>query len=1054
MRNIKKYGLINNLAFRMPGCLRGFSILLFLVFVNLSVFAQNINVKGNVTDGNGEPLIGVSVIVKGNPTLGTITDFDGNFILSVPSGSTLVISYIGMVSKEVKASEKPISVVMKEDSEMLEEVVVVGYGQQKKESVVGAITQTKGEALQRAGGVSNIGAALTGNLPGVITSQSSGMPGEEDPQIVIRGASSWNNSAPLILVDGIERPMSSVDINSVQSISVLKDASATAVYGVKGANGVILITTKRGAEGKAQIDFSYQSTVKIPSKLPNKYDSYDALTLRNTVIERELPIDPTAWSYITPVNIIDKYRNPANLEEAERYPNVDWQDALFKSHAMSHNASLNVSGGTKFVNYFVSADFLNEGDLFKVYDNHRGYTSGYSYNRLNVRSNLDFKLSKTTTLKVNLSGSNGTKNSPWDLSGSSSWAMAQYWAGAYNIAPDVFLPRYSDGSWGYYPNESNVTNSAAKMSTSGAMKSITTRINTDFSLEQDLSFITKGLNVRAMISWDNAFQEIKRGVNDSDEISNKRAQYKWIDPQTGAVYLKNEYDANNKFDFIPDLLWKIENGEVDNNYTLRNLYYQAQINWARTFGKHDITAMGLFSRQENAVGSVIPSYREDWAFRTTYNYADRYFFEYNGAYNGSEKFSSENRFAFFNSGAIGWMISEEKFMSPLKKWLDMMKLRLSYGEIGDDNIGERWLYLTQWNLGGYANIDLTHGTSPYQWYSETKVGNPDIHWETVRKLNFGIDYSFLNGLFAGTVEVFRDKRTDILVNGYERAIPPIFGAQPPTANLGEVHTKGYELELRMNKVFANQLRIWGNFSMTHAENKIIERDDPELAPAYQKQAGFSINQNHSHINGGYLQNFDQIYGSPQHNSNDNMKLPGDYYIVDFNADGVIDDKDSAPYGYSDNPQNSYNASIGMEWKGFSVFLQFYGVNNVTRYVDLVSFDDRMNAVFDQGTWWSKNTPNADVVMPRFTTTPSYYYGTQFYYDGSFIRLKNAEIAYTFNNKVTSKMRIKDLKLFINGNNLWLWTRMPDDRESNFAGSGSNGAYPTMKRINFGLKFSM
>ena len=308
------------------------------------------------------------------------------------------------------------------------------------------------------------------------------MPGEEEPEIVIRGASSWNNSSPLILVDGIERPMSSVDISSVQSISVLKDASATAVYGVKGANGVILITTKRGQEGKAQIDVSAQATMKVPSKLPSKLDSYDALTARNFVVEHELALDPNSWDYITPQAIINKYRYPASLAEAERYPNVDWQDALFEDYAMSYNANLNVSGGTKSVKYFVSADFVNEGDLFKNYENGRGYRGGYGYNRINVRSNLDFQLTKTTLFKVNLAGSNGVRETPWGMGDSSDWSTAQIWAGAYGIAPDVFMPVYSDGTWGYYPNVSNISNSASILSLAGTEKTTTTRINTDFTL--------------------------------------------------------------------------------------------------------------------------------------------------------------------------------------------------------------------------------------------------------------------------------------------------------------------------------------------------------------------------------------------------------------------------------------------------------------------------------------------------------------------------------------------------------------------------------------------
>lgn len=1036
-------------------------LFLLMLFSSLPLWAQQgIPVQGVVLDGNGETVIGASIVVKGNNSIGTISDLDGRFQLTVPNANTvLVISYIGMKTKEVKVTpNKIMAVTLEDDSEILEEVIVVGYGQQKKESVVGAITQTKGDVLQRAGGVSDIGAALTGNLPGVITTASSGLPGEEEPQIVIRGSSSWNNSSPLVLVDGIERPMSSVDINSVESISVLKDASATAVYGVKGANGVILITTKRGQEGKAQIDVSAQATMKVPSKLPNKLDSYDALMMRNIAVEHELAVSPASWEFITPQAEINKYRYRTSIADIERYPNIDWQDELFKDYTMSYNASLSVSGGTKFVRYYVGADFLHEGDLFDVKDNGRGYSSGFGYNRINVRSNLDFSLTKTTTLKVNIAGSNGAKKTPWGYTNSSDWGVAQYWAGAYNTPPDVFMPQYSDGTWGYYPDNTNISNSVRNLAMAGTMNTTTTRINTDFTLEQDLSFITKGLRARAMVSWDNVFVEINRGVNDlyHDPIQ------KWIDPATGAVSYKTaEYDGNG-FDPQDPIMWTTSGGEVDNNATQRNMNYQVQLDWAREFGQHNVTAMGLFSRQETATGSIIPNRREDWAFRTTYNYANKYFFEYNGAYNGSEKFSPEYRFAFFNSGAIGWMISEEKFMNFSKKWLDMLKIRASYGEIGDDNVTDRWLYLSTWAMGGNTAVQTNNATpmalnqaiSPYTWYREATVGNPDIHWETVKKFNLGIDYSFLNGLFAGTVEVFRDKRTDIIVTSGDRAVPFYFGMDAPAANLGEVKTRGYELELRVNKVFENQMRLWGNFNMTHAENEIIRRDDPLLKPAYQKQAGYSIGQSHAHIDAGFMQNYDQIYGSPQHDTNENQKLPGDYYIVDFNADGIVDAQDSAPYGYSSTPENTYSATVGFEWKGFSASVQFYGATNVTRDVTLTSFSGQLNTVYDTGTWWSKDESNPEVTVPRFVTTPSYNTGTQNLYDGSFIRLKNAEIAYTFDGGWVQKLGIRNLKVFLNGNNLWVWTRMPDDRESNFSGVSYQGAYPTMKRFNLGIKFTL
>ena len=1028
----------------------------------LTLSAQNtITVTGTVFDATGETLIGASVVVKGNTSQGTITDFDGNFTLKVPSENTvLVFSYVGMNTREVTVGKQRTLRVTLNDNTQLTEVVVVGYGQQKKASVVGAITQTTGEVLERAAGINDIGSALTGNLPGVTTMASSGIPGEEEPQIVIRSASSWNNSSPLVLVDGIERPMSSVDMQSVATISVLKDASATAVYGVKGANGVILITTKRGQEGKAQISVSANAIMKIPSKLPDKYDSYDALVARNVAVEHELNLAPDAFAYMKPMSFIQNYRNQQTVEDYERYPNVDWQDVLFKDYTMSYSANLNVAGGTQFVKYFASVDFVKEGDLFKDFGNGRDYGTGYGYNRVSIRSNLDFNITKSTVFKINISGTNGKQTTPWAVNAWNDWQMSQMWAGVYNISPDAFLPKYSDGSWGYLPGSTNVSNSAETVALSGTQQITTTRVNTDFVLEQKLDFITKGLSARGMISWDNTFRENQRGVND---LYND-PQEKWINPETGEVSYKQPYEAYDRFDYTMGNKWSIQNGEVNNWATQRNMNYQLQLNWAREFGKHDVTAMGVFARQEYARGSMIPNYREDWVFRATYAFNSRYFFEYNGAYNGSEKFSSDNRFAFFSSGAIGWMVSAEPFMKWLvdKKIIEMLKIRASYGEIGDDNVGDRFLYMTQWAYGGASQLGLTHGegdsnNSPYTWYREATVGNEDVHWEKVKKFNLGIDYGILDGMFAGSFELFRDHRTDILVNGAERAVPSYFGQKAATANLGEVKTKGFEFEIRFNKVLANKMRFWANMSLTHAVNTIEVKDDSPLLPSYRKQAGYAINQTHAYLDQGMMQTYDDIYGSPRHDSNDDQKLPGDYYIVDFNGDGQVDSaNDFVPYGYSGIPENTYNATVGFEYKGFSCFAQFYGVTNVTRDVTMISFADPMLAnVYDQGTWWSNDHYGADGVTPRFKTQPTYYYGTQYLCDGSYIRLKNVEVAYTFNQPWITRMGVKNLKVFVSGNNLWLWTRLPDDRESNFSSSGgASGAYPTMKRINFGIKFNL
>ena len=1027
-------------------------MLLAVLFGGISAFAQGgRTVRGTVTDPDNAPIVGAFVIVKDAPTIGSITDTEGRFSLSIPAANqVLTVSYMGMVTQDVDITGRTeVSIVMQVDATNIEEVIVVGFGQQSKASVVGAITQTTGEVLERAAGVTNIGAALTGQLPGVITMQSTGQPGREEPKITIRAASSWNNSDPLVLVDGIERPMSAVDVSSVQTLSVLKDASATAVFGVKGANGVILITTRRGQSGRARIDVSVNTTMKSPSRLPDRLGSYDALMARNLAIESQLGLMPDSWVDINSQAFINNYLNtPAGLRD--RYPDIDWQKVLFKDVAMSYNANVSVSGGSDVVKYFVSADYLNDRDQFRHFDNHRGYEPGYGFNRLNVRANLDFQITKTTQLKMNLAGSNGVAKFP-NRNLNDAFQVAVVWAAAYSTPPDVFQPQYSDGAWGYYPNISNVINSAEAIVGSGSVRSTDTRINTDFTLIQNLDFITPGLSVQGLVSWDNAMQESGRGVRDSAS-----PQRKWIDPYTGEERYENTYTGSDHFDWVESVAWTAEGGSIQDNQTLRNLYYQGQINWSRDFGRHSVGAMGVVNRQENARGSMVASYREDWVFRATYDFANKYMFEYNGAYNGSEKFAPKYRFAFFNSGAIGWAISEEKFMQPLR-FLDLLKFRLSYGEIGDDNVSERWLYMSTPRYFDDSSITFRQGEgrSPYNFWREQSLGNPEVRWETVRKVNFGIDYSFLNGMFSGAVEIFRDNRRDILVRGTDRSVSAYLGIAPPWANIGKVETKGYELELKFNKQLGSGVYLWANMNYTHAKNTILHHDEQALRPAYQRQVGYSIDQTKVHINDGFINDFDQLYGSTAYETNNGNKLPGDFNIIDFNNDGVIDSRDSVPWGFSSTPQNTFSATFGVEWKGLSAFVQFYGTSNVTRSVGLGSFGNGLNNAFDHGVEWTKQTPDAEFNAYRWSPISGRHGSSQYLYDGSYVRLKNAEIAYTFNEGWVKKLGMSNFKIYVNGNNLWLWSKMPDDRESNLGGfGGGSGAYPTVRRFNLGIKFTL
>ena len=1029
-------------------------LFLLMLFSCLTVLAQNgITVRGTVFDSNGETVIGASVVLKGNNSIGTISDIDGNFVLTVPNeNSTLVVSFVGMKSQEVKSTSKGmIKVTLEDDSQQLEEVVVVGFGQQKKASVVGAIAQTNAKALERTGGVSSLGQALTGNLPGVVTMTTTGQPGDEDPKITIRGVTSWNSSDPLVLVDGVERPMNSVDINSVASISVLKDASATAVFGVRGANGVILITTKRGEEGKAVININASTTLKTYSKIPDMMDAYDALSLRNQVIESELAYHPDSWSYYLTQDRLNKYRYPANLAEAERYPNIDWADYLLKNVATSYNANINISGGTKFVKYFASVDYTHEGDIYKKVANTKGYDPGFGYDRINVRSNLDFNLTKTTKFHVNLSGSHAVKKA----------TQGQYenlvWSAFYGIAPDSFMPVYSDGTFGYYqPNPTQAaTNSYENLSVNGIGYTTDDRLNTDFTLEQDLGFLLKGLNIQAKLAFDNAFRETGRGVDDTTDWESEA--HKWIDPETGQEYTDITPDALYKFDFHNNNAWKTGAGSVQNNATYRRLNYSAQLNYSNKFGQHTVGAMGNFSREQYATGSEQPHYRENWVFRVTYDFANRYMFEYNGAYNGSEIFAKENRFAIFNSGAIGWMVSEEPLVKKLNlKWLDMLKLRASYGEIGDDNINGRWLYMDTWANGGAYRQSLTGvdpAKSPYSWWQQTQLGNKNLQWEVATKLDIAADFAILGGLISGSFDYFKEKRSNILITGGNRAVPGYFGASAPVANLGKVDSEGFELDLRWNKQLNRDWRLWGNTSLTHAVSKVKEADDPQLKPEYQKKANKAIDQTYTYLDHGYYNSWDELYGSTAHDEYDDGRKPGNYIILDYDADGIISVNDNIPYGYTGIPQNTMNLQVGCDYKGWSFFVQFYGVNNVNRSVGLTSLGGTRNTAFYEGTYWSPDNQNADVPLPRWLNqTSKYTDGTRFMFDGSYVRLKYAELSYTFSKEKWLKASgLSSLKLFVNGNNLFLWTDMPDDRESN---TGGWSAYPTQRRFNLGFKITL
>ncbi len=1047
--------------------------------IPIMVKDTTIDIKGKIVDLKKEDLVGVTVMVAGT-SKGTVTDVLGNFTLeNVGKNSTLKVSFIGYKPQSIPvAGKSTFSIVMEEDYKILDEVVVVGFGQQKKESVVGSIVQMSDEVIKRNGNVTDLREALSGQLPGIVSLTSSGEPGgittgESATNIFIRGQNTWNGGQPLVLVDNVERSMNNVDPNEVASISVLKDASATAVFGVKGANGVILITTKRGSQGKTKLNFNYTTTAKTVSRQPDKLDSYDAMMAKNEIIEREGVLNQPSWNAYVPYDIVQRYKGPQSPEYAEIYPNVDWAKAMFKDVGFSHRATLSASGGSKAVQYFGSLAYLNEGDMFRDYDNDKGYKPNYDFNRFNFRSNVDVKLTKTTKLKMSLAGYYSQKNTNYNNEGSSSRADQWMWSAAYFLAPNLFLPRYSDGRWGAYQEGGNNTvNPLAVVYNLGIRQTRATQLNSDFTLEQDLSFITKGLKASGSLFYDNNVRseggifDVVNAVRPAEASTN--VAYKQIYPMLykGPDQDPSEYTAylpvsDEEYDWVMRP-WTIRQesiiaGNWDSNIPIeRRLMYQFQLNYARQFKKHNVTAMGLVKREEYARGSMFKNFREDWVFRSTYDYDTKYLFEVNGAYNGSEQFGPAYRFDFFPSVGLGYVISNEKFFK--NKVMDHLKFRYSVGKVGDDNIsGRRWLYASQMGFGGAARLnENTAGASPYTFYRETVVGNPNIHWETAVKSNFGIEMGFFESMLALNVDIFNENRTNVLMAGTSRNVPPFFGNTPPSANLGHVKSNGYEIELKFNKRLNPSLSVWSNISFSHNQNKIIARDDAPLQPDYLKQAGYSIGQNRSLLSAGFYNNWDEIYASVPTENNDLQKLPGYYNLVDFNADGVIkNNEDTPPIGYSGIPRNTATLGLGGEYKGFSVMLQFYGANNANRRIDFNNYQNDVDIVFGHvRDYWSKDNQDASSFLPRWKTQGENI-GNYFLYDASFLRLRTAEVSYNFGKtNMIKRIGLSNMRVFLNGTNLFLWTKLPDDRESTYdGGSATQGAYPTMKRFNLGIDFS-
>ena len=1061
-------------------------ILAFCVIFMFSyslVFAQ-VLIKGTVRDKDGSPLPGVNVVIEGTTT-GTITGIDGQFNIQAKVGQKLMVRFIGMKPQliEIKNANSLLAITLLDETIELGETVVVGYGIQKKQSVVGAIGTAKADDIKVQGNVSNMTDALTGLIPGVSVLSISGMPGGDNmtglsiyspSEILIRGKTTWNNASPLILVDGVERQMNDVDISEVESVSVLKDASATAVFGVKGGNGVILITTKRGKEGKTKFTVEAEMSFESASKLIAAAPTWEAVVARNYALERTRRFNNGIWTELYAADKEIGYYQTGQYPYA--YASQNWQDIMLKNFTKSNRVDVSASGGTKRAKYFASASYNHVGDIFDGQDIGTGYVPAYAYDRLNIRANFDFEITKTTQLAANFSAMYGVQTTP----NSNSGALNGIFPALARLGGDTPIRVYEDGVPGTQDGRFNAANPWYDFNFTGTSSYPRTMINMDYTLTQKLDFITKGLSFSGKLAFDNTFR------NNGVKIGNAGVTTKTISKDF--YLLGGYYDYNTK-------TYMLNGGPANmDNYTTyteptagkegfgwvktpnsigtetvslgnaeRSLYYQLQLQYSRSFGRHSVTAMAMFSRTQSETGSNWPHKREDWVGRITYDYNQRYFFEMNGAYNGSEKFGPDYRFDFFPSVAGGWMISNERLLKD-KKWLNKLKLRYSYGLVGNDNLntGSTWPYLTIWNTYSVDPYENNYYGYPapytaYIRYNEGNPGNPDLHWEKSAKQNLGFEFVALNNKVSITADIFDEKRTDMLIGASDRAstVPPIFGKPAPPANIGKANSRGAELEITYRNSIKKNLNYWITANWSIARSKVIYKESTELTLPHQKPEGKPLDQTMSGISTGFIQSWDDLYcatGAANAASN-SFLLPGDLIMLDFNADGkYYSTDDNVPYGYPTYPQNNYGIALGADFKGFDLTMRFLGAYNATRRIapPIFYYDNTyVPTAYLQDTWtpeYNNSNPSYPALaMSAITYNPTGQYNE---FDGSFFRLQSIQLGYSIPKQLIEPLRIKSLKLYVNGKNLFLWTKMPDDGVG-MDDPGTNN-YPTKKQINIGL----
>ena len=1040
---------------------------LLLSLWSLDGFAQGgITVSGTVTDSYGEPVIGAAVTIKGK-SVGVETGMDGEFTLSVPSESTVLeVISLGYVTKEVKVGkQRKMAIVLEEDAQSLEATVVVAYGTQTRATVTGALATIDTKQLIKAP-VADVTNVLAGQMPGVATVQETGQPGEDYAKIYIRGAGSLSESAstPLILVDGVERPLNTVDPNEIESLSILKDAASTAVFGVRGANGVIIVTTKRGDAGKPKISVSSITGVQMPMSYIKQSSGYDFARYYNVYQWNDGKTDKGL--YFTP-EAIEAYRTGS---DPIMFPSTNWNDVMFRKAFLQTKNNINISGGSDKVRYFVSMGYMFQNGLLKSIPG-VDYDNNYTYNRYNYRANLDFKLTETTDMRFNISGVIGDTHEPYN-DRDNIWTLTMLWAHPVASPGVVGDQVFTSVSTSALPSGLTKWNGWEYYYMTGYTDKYKTTLGMDVSINQKLDFITEGLSASVKGSYDASMQMKKYRIGGSG-LHYTYEYASWAD-DSGLSISDPDFDktlVTVVSSSEAPLSWKDPATDDDKSW-----YLEGRIDYSRRFaGKHAVSALLLYNQSRDYYPdqySYLPRGYVGFVGRVTYGYKDKYLLDLSAGYNGSENFApGKTRYGLFPSASIGWVVSEENFMKRLG-WIDYLKIRASIGKVGND-LGQssRFMYMEgTWSEQGsyYFGVNNSDGVPRYQL---GKPGNLGITWETAVKSNIGLDFDLFRKRLHFSGDIFKEHRTGILVK--PNSLPGIIAFTPQNMNLGEVDNHGYEVELGWRDRIGD-FTYDLNANVTFARNKIIYMDEVEPQEAYQAQTGGPTNRHLLYI-------FERLYQKSDFYTDENgvqrlnpelpqpntTVYPGDCMYKDLNKDGVVDGLDKMYTGYPDRPEYVFGSNWKFGWKGFNLALNWIAATNVNRVwnadyrIPFTNSGHRgLLQMFAENSWIDNDNPWApgreDGTLPRFTKT-NYPWNSEdstlWTVDASYLRLKSASFGYTFTrSKFFEKLGIGSVGLMFTGYNILTFSKMTlQDPEAK--SSSSKGQYPLVKTYNLALNIN-